>query len=116
MGSVGVEGGKEGEGGTVWLRGRWRGSGCRFSVVGTVVVVVSSSSIAVVLVLRRPWLAMCIAMSMGRSPRVVVANLKSALKKKLPVMDLQCLPTKQRIHSALTTLSFSNPMACAIES
>ena len=31
----------------VWLRGRWRGSECRFSVGGTVVITVSSSLIAV---------------------------------------------------------------------
>lgn len=32
---------------TVWLRGRWTGSGCKISVGAIVAVIVSSSSIAV---------------------------------------------------------------------
>ena len=35
----------------VWLRGRWRGSECRVSVGGTVVVIVSSNLVAVMQVL-----------------------------------------------------------------
>ena len=35
----------------VWLRGRWRGSECRFSVGATVVIIVSSSLVVVMQVL-----------------------------------------------------------------